>query len=38
MPSPLKVTTFSAEAAGMNSDKVIDRLLREIPRSQAEAA
>ena len=32
------LTTFSAEAAGMNSDKVIDRLLREIPRSQAEAA
>ncbi len=32
------LTTFSAEAAGINSDKVIDRLLREIPRSQSEAA
>ncbi|HWE04877.1 MAG TPA: MoxR family ATPase [Tepidisphaeraceae bacterium] len=30
--------TFSAEAAGMNSDKIIDRLLKEIPRSAAEAA
>ena len=32
------LTTFSAEAAGMNSDKIIDRLLREVPRSKAEAA
>ena len=32
------LTTFSAEAAGMNSDKVIDRLLKEVPRNQAEAA
>ena len=32
------MTTFSAEAAGMNTDKVIDRLLKEIPRTQAEAA
>ena len=32
------LTTFSAEAAGMNSDKIIDRLLKEIPRTQAEAA
>ena len=32
------LTTFSAEAAGMNSDKVIDRLIKEVPRSQAEAA
>ncbi len=32
------LTTFSAEAAGMNSEKVIDRLLREVPRQQAEAA
>ncbi len=30
--------TFSAEAAGMSSDKIIDRLIKEIPRSQAEAA
>ncbi len=28
------LTTFSAEAAGLTSDKIIDRLLREIPRSQ----
>ena len=27
--------TFSAEAAGMNSDKIIDRLLAEIPRTKA---
>jgi MoxR-like ATPase len=27
------LTTFSAEAAGMNSDKLIDRLIKEIPRS-----
>jgi len=27
--------TFSAEAAGMNSDKIIDRLLTEIPRTKA---
>src|SRR4051812_13601391 len=32
------LTTFSAEAAGMNSDKVIDRLIREIPRQQTAAA
>jgi MoxR-like ATPase len=32
------LTTFSAEAAGMNSDKVIDRLIKEVPRTQAEAA
>jgi MoxR-like ATPase len=31
------LTTFSAEAAGMNSDKLIDRLLAEIPRSKAAA-
>jgi MoxR-like ATPase len=27
------LTTFSAEAAGMNSDKVIDRLIKELPRT-----
>jgi MoxR-like ATPase len=32
------LTTFSAEAAGVNSDKVIDRLLKEVPRVQSEAA
>jgi MoxR-like ATPase len=32
------LTTFSAEAAGVNSDKVIDRLLKELPRMQTEAA
>ena len=32
------LTTFSAEAAGMNSDKVIERLLRDVPRTQADAA
>ena len=32
------LTTFSAEAAGMTGDKVIDRLLKEVPRQQAEAA
>jgi MoxR-like ATPase len=32
------LTTFSAEAAGVNSDKVIDRLLTEIPRNKAAAA
>jgi MoxR-like ATPase len=32
------LTTFSAEAAGVNSDKVIDRLLKEVPRTQTEAA
>ena len=31
------LTTFSAEAAGMNSDKVIDRLVKEIPRNKAAA-
>ena len=30
--------TFSAEAAGMNSDKIIDRLIKEVPRTAAEAA
>jgi MoxR-like ATPase len=32
------LTTFSAEAVGMNSDKIIDRLLKEVPRTKAEAA
>src|SRR4051794_2028948 len=32
------LTTFSAEAAGMNSDKVIDRLLKEVPKGAAAAA
>src|SRR5205807_924328 len=32
------LTTFSAEAAGMTSEKVIDRLLKEVPRVKAEAA
>jgi MoxR-like ATPase len=32
------LTTFSAEAAGMNSDKVIERLLRDVPRTAAAAA
>ena len=32
------MTTFSAEASGMTSDRIIDRLLKEIPRSKAEAA
>ena len=32
------LTTFSAEAAGMNSDKIIDRLLREAPRATVAAA
>jgi MoxR-like ATPase len=32
------LTTFSAEAAGINSDKVIDRLLKEVPRTQTAAA
>jgi MoxR-like ATPase len=32
------LTTFSAEAAGMNSDKVVDRLVSEIPRNKAAAA
>jgi MoxR-like ATPase len=32
------LTTFSAEAAGMTSDKVIDRLLKDVPRAKAEAA
>jgi MoxR-like ATPase len=27
--------TFSAEAAGMNSDKIIDRLLKETPRQNS---
>jgi len=27
------MTTFSAEAAGINSDKIIDRLLKEVPRA-----
>jgi MoxR-like ATPase len=32
------MTTFSAEAAGLTSDKVIDRLLKEVPRTKADAA
>ena len=32
------LTTFSAEASGMTSDKVIDRLLKEVPRLKANAA
>jgi MoxR-like ATPase len=32
------LTTFSAEAAGMNSDKVIDRLVKEVPKGTAVAA
>ena len=32
------LTTFSAEASGMTSDKVIDRLLKEVPQSKANAA
>jgi MoxR-like ATPase len=32
------LTTFSAEAAGMNSDKVIDRLLGDVPKTKAHAA
>jgi len=32
------LTTFGAEAAGMNSDKIIDRLLKEIPRAKEKAA
>ena len=32
------LTTFTAEAAGMTTDKIIDRLVREIPKTQAEAA
>ena len=32
------LTTFSAEASGMTSDKVIDRLLKEVPRTNANAA
>src|SRR4051812_7507328 len=31
------LTTFSAEAAGVNSDKVIDRLLAEVPKNRAAA-
>src|SRR5207237_9818154 len=31
------LTTFSAEAAGMNSDKLIDRLLAEVPKNRAAA-
>jgi MoxR-like ATPase len=31
------LTTFSAEAAGMSSDKVIDRLLAEVPKNRAAA-
>ncbi|HZL36644.1 MAG TPA: MoxR family ATPase [Tepidisphaeraceae bacterium] len=30
--------TFSAEAAGMSADKIVDRLIKEIPRTQAAAA
>jgi MoxR-like ATPase len=29
------LTTFSAEAAGMTSDKIIDRLIKETPRAVA---
>jgi MoxR-like ATPase len=32
------LTTFSAEAAGMTSDKIIDRLLKEVPRTETRAA
>jgi MoxR-like ATPase len=32
------MTTFSAEASGMTPDKVIDRLLKEVPRAKADAA
>jgi MoxR-like ATPase len=32
------LTTFSAEAAGMTSEKIIDRLIKEVPRTQTEAA
>jgi MoxR-like ATPase len=32
------LTTFSAEAAGMTSDKIIDRLLKEVPRTEATRA
>jgi MoxR-like ATPase len=32
------LTTFGAEAAGMNSDKIIDRLLKDIPRTKEKAA
>jgi MoxR-like ATPase len=32
------LTTFSAEAAGMTSDKIIERLVREVPKTQAVAA
>jgi MoxR-like ATPase len=32
------MTTFSAEAAGMTSDKIIERLVREIPRTEATKA
>jgi MoxR-like ATPase len=32
------MTTFSAEASGMTPDKVIDRLLKEVPKAQANAA
>ena len=30
------LTTFSAEAAGMNSDKVMERLLKDIPKTEAQ--
>jgi MoxR-like ATPase len=32
------MTTFSAEASGMTSDRVIDRLLKEVPKTKASAA
>jgi len=32
------LTTFSAEAAGMTSDKIIARLLKEVPRNAAEGS
>ncbi len=32
------MTTFSAEASGMNSDKIIERLIKDIPRTEATRA
>jgi MoxR-like ATPase len=32
------MTTFSAEAAGITSDKIIDRLLKEVPRAMTASA
>jgi MoxR-like ATPase len=28
------LTTFSAEASGMTSDKIIDRLIKDVPRTE----